>query len=406
MHLLKILGMSSLLRAPRRCFALALLQPLLLFGPAAFSQEISLLGSRSGDQFAAQAAFSTNGGYVVWQDSLIDGKGFGIAAQKLTTDLAADGAVFRVNVVVPDSQVKPQIALLKNGSYIFVWQSGKNGSEDIIARVRTARGAWATGELFVNTFRKGSQVDPAAAALANGNAVVLWSSADQDGSYWGVYGQRLTPAGAKVGREFRVNQSTNFSQRNASVAALPNGGFVAAWISEQQRGQGTVDVFARIFKPDGTPLGDEFLVNTTLNLCAAPAVSSVPGGFAAVWGERNPRGDDKSSDIFMRTFAADGTGAGEVARVNSTTEGDQMSPKIVSGHDSYEVVWSGPGGIYGQKFSATGARAGDEIQINGTKRSQQVQPAATTTSAGGILVLWSGYVFGGSTMDVFARQLR
>ena len=46
-----------------------------------------------------------------------------------------------------------------------------------------------------------------------GAILVVWHSVnvvmgrDQDGSGFGIYGQRLNAAGAKVGGEFQVNQS-------------------------------------------------------------------------------------------------------------------------------------------------------------------------------------------------------
>jgi hypothetical protein len=34
-----------------------------------------------------------------------------------------------------------------------------------------------------------------------------------------------------------VNQFTNYNQRTPAVAALAGGGFVVAWVSEQERGR-------------------------------------------------------------------------------------------------------------------------------------------------------------------------
>ena len=39
----------------------------------------------------------------------------------------------------------------------------------------------------------------------------------------------------EVGNEFLVNQFTSYNQRTPAVAALTDGGFVVAWVSEQQR---------------------------------------------------------------------------------------------------------------------------------------------------------------------------
>ena len=46
----------------------------------------------------------------------------------------------------------------------------------------------------------------------------------------------FTPAGKKVGAaNFLINQFTAYNQRTPAVAALKNGGFVVAWVSEQER---------------------------------------------------------------------------------------------------------------------------------------------------------------------------
>ena len=49
---------------------------------------------------------------------------------------------------------------------------------------------------------------PSVASDAAGNFVVVWDSADQDGSDVGVFGQRYASSGAPLGPEFRVNTYT------------------------------------------------------------------------------------------------------------------------------------------------------------------------------------------------------
>ena len=157
--------MSSLFRLRPRVFILALLQPLFLFAQTSDNGTYSLVGTQPGDQVGAQASLGNRGGYVVWQDSLIDQKGFGIAARRLNSSLVGEGEIFRVNVSAPESQINPRLALLKNSGCVFVWQGGNIGAENVFLRFRGSNGAWLTGDLFANTYRKGSQVDPAVACL-------------------------------------------------------------------------------------------------------------------------------------------------------------------------------------------------------------------------------------------------
>ena len=54
-------------------------------------------------------------------------------------------------------------------------------------------------------------------ALNDGGFVVTWSSNGQDGSGYGIYGQRYAADGTAVGSEFLINQITAGFQ-NAEMA--------------------------------------------------------------------------------------------------------------------------------------------------------------------------------------------
>src|SRR5690348_14877382 len=61
------------------------------------SADYKVVGSLAGDQINAQLSLSTNGGYLVWQDSAVDNDGFGIRAQRIDTSMQKVGPMFRVN---------------------------------------------------------------------------------------------------------------------------------------------------------------------------------------------------------------------------------------------------------------------------------------------------------------------
>ena len=54
-------------------------------------------------------------------------------------------------------------------------------------------------EFQVNTYTSDNQQEPSVTSLADGGFVVTWMSANQDGSSWGVYGQRYAADGAASG---------------------------------------------------------------------------------------------------------------------------------------------------------------------------------------------------------------
>ncbi len=392
--------------------------------------DYKIVGSLPGDQTWPQAAISTNGGYLVWQDNSIGTNGLNIRAVRLNASLGQAGAPFRVNAQTVGEHEKPQVALLNNGGAVFVWQGGKLGYQKIYARFLNAAGSFTTTtNILVNTYTNEFQINPAVATLRNGNVVVVWASYGQDGDLQGIYGQLFSPSGAKIGTEFQINQWPYGNQRTPAVAALANGNFVVTWVSELQRSSRSVDIYARLFDSTGAPLCNEFPVNiTTSNVCANPAIAASPrGGFAVVWSQNDnvtltsgsrdgvvvsgvpTRRSTNSWDVFMRIY--DGSGAAMTAPVllNTWRFGDQFGPRLSSFGANYLAVWTSLGqdthweGVFGQFVSGSGGLEGVEFQVNTTPISRQIQPTVATDGVSRFLALWTSFG-AGTSFDLFARQ--
>ena len=71
------------------------------------------------------------------------------------------------------------------------------------------------GEFLVNTQTTLDQLDPALDVAPDGSFTVVWGGEAQDGSGFGVFGQRFDPSGGRRGAEFRVNEYTFFDQHTA-----------------------------------------------------------------------------------------------------------------------------------------------------------------------------------------------
>jgi hypothetical protein len=111
-------------------------------------------------------------------------------------------------------------------------------------------------EFRVNTFTNGKQYLPAVTADgSNGTFVVVWESFLQDGSGWGVFGQRYLPSGVPSGGEFRVNTYTTDDQTGPSVAADTAGNFVVVWTSDKQDDPIFSGVFGQRYSATGAALG-------------------------------------------------------------------------------------------------------------------------------------------------------
>ncbi|MBI3415830.1 MAG: hypothetical protein HY043_11030 [Verrucomicrobia bacterium] len=433
--------MSSLRRWRAKPIFLCLLAglPSLVGGQSLYSPQAgqyAVAGSLPGDQVHSDVSVNGAGGYVVWQDHFTDGDGLGISAQRLDATFSGTLNTFRVNEQGKGDQENPRVAMLKNGGAAFVWQGGRYGFQRIYARFLNKDGTFATGDVMVNTYVSGQQIDPSLAALSDGNIIVTWSSFGQDGSLYGVYAQRLAPDGSKLGSEFQVNQTTRLNQRASSVAALAGGGFVVTWVSERLAGvvhntddQGrttpvgsgaeiyAVDVFARIYDASGVAQGAEFKASSRPNLCANPTVSGVgDGGFAVAWSERVGKitvdGEVKTNgwDIATRVFDAQGTAKGDAVFVNTYTYGDQFLPRLAGQGNDLLLVWTSLGqdgsreGVFGRFLAASGSPTGDEFLVNTTTISQQLHPATAADGAGRFLVVWSSFVGGPASFDLFSQR--
>jgi hypothetical protein len=299
--------------------------------------------------------------------------------------------------------------MLRNGNTIFVWQSKALGTPDIFARF--AQGTnYYTADIRVNTYIKDQQVEPAAAALPDGGAMVVWASYQQDGGQWGIYARKLTAAGAgATAQEFRVNQFIG-NQRRPAVCALANGNVVFAWLSEKQRSAASLDIYARVFTAAGMPATGEFLVNSAANKCASPALAPLnSGGFTAAWSEKDTI-PTNSWDVWGRAFSASGAPVVAPFRINSHLFGDQIQPRLASAPNGVLAVWTSLGqdgdreGVFGRFLLGGDKVSGDEFQVNTTWISQQLDPDVAWNGVDRFLVVWTSFTGVPSGFDLFGQM--
>ena len=430
----------SFIRKIALCCGLVVGIPGVVFGQTNYyttkGVEYAIVSSLPGDQVFPDAAVTTNGGFVVWQDNITDGDGWGVSAMQLN----GTGSSFRVNVQGAGDQQNPRVALLQNGGAVFVWQGGQPSQQHIYAQFLSSSCTFlTTTDVVVSMPTNNFQINPAVATLTNGNVVIVWGSFDEaaPGSMQDVYGRIFSPAGTPVTGEILINQynPTNnpdyaFNQRTPTVAALANGGFVVAWVSEQQNAvaatnatdeapsqmqYGSVDIYARRYNGSGVAPTNEFLVNTDSNPCANPAVAAASdGSFMVAWDARDmtsPLGN--GLDIYARSFSSAAVG-GTMLRVNSYLYGDQYAPRISSIGTDYLIVWTSLGqdgsreGVYGQFLSTDGrgdiSEVGGEFRVNTTTLGQQMQPTVASDGSSQFLAIWSSFTGLQYGFDLYAQR--
>ena len=290
---------------------------------------------------------------VVWtRPQNVYGRRFDAAGNPL-------GGEFQVNTNPPTYLgTPPTVATAPTGQFVVAWQSHiHDGSAfGVFAQRYDAAGNTVGGEFQVNTYTTGDQTGPVAAVDAAGNLVIVWFSLLQDGSGWGLYGQRYDAAGIPQGPEFAINAYTTSHQFLHDVATDAAGNFVVAWHSEGQDGD-SGGIFARRFDAAGAPLGGELQVNThTTGDQSRPDVGvDADGSFAVVW--RSPH-DGDGQGIFGRRYDTTGTPVGGEFMVNGFTPHDEDSPAVEhNGNGTFVVVWDGERldrEIFAQRYEETG----------------------------------------------------
>ncbi len=365
-------------------------------------------------QRASSAAADNDGNFVVvWQSGGQDGSLLGIFGQRYEATGDPVGSEFQINSYTPDRQSSPSVASDGVGNFVVVWQDYfLDGSErGVFAQRYDGAGNPIGDEFQVNSYTSGIQDSPSVGTDSVGNFVVVWRSDTQDGSGFGVFGQRFAATGAPLGGEFQINTYTSGGQLRPTVASDSAGNFVVAWEDDSQDGSGS-GIFARRYDAAGDPLGRAFQVNshTTGAQRDVDVASTAAGSFVVVW--RSDDQDGSGRGVFGQRYDAAGDPTGAEFQANSYTIGEQDRPSAEFDEaGNFVVTWTGDlqdgsdNGVFGQRFDAAGSRTLDEFQVNDFTNNSQSGSSVLASQAGSFVVTWSSYLQDGSSDGVFGRVL-
>lgn len=242
------------------------------------------------------------------------------------------GDEFIVPTTTVADQDNPWVSADSLGNFVVVWMDeALDGDGDgVIGKVYNADGTVKVDEFIVPTNTTGDQESPRVVMAKDGHFIVVWQSDDEEDGL-DIYAKIFNPDGSVLTDEFQVNTYTDNDQKNASIDIADNGDFVIAWSS---KGQDNADestrygVFAQRFQADGTAVGEEFQVNTYIdNNQSDPTVGVWPcGRFIIAWESRNQL---DNYDIYFQLYDMDGAPVGEETHANRRiTYKSQGNPKV------------------------------------------------------------------------------
>ena len=313
--------------------------------------------AKVGAQSFPAIAGTSDGGFVVtWLGTATTGKSTGIWARRWSAAGKALSGDVRVDTTAGTRQSAPSIAASATGGYLISWVSNNASGTtfDVHTQLydRTARRVG--GEVKANTVTMLTMTSASAVAELPGTGwVVGWTSFTKVGAKPIVKAQRLTAKGVRAGAEIAVTSAT-WAQSEPVVASLKGEGFVVVWVSQGQDGSGK-GLYAQRYSTAGARLGAAFRVNATTagDQSEPSAVSRRGNGFLVVW--TSP--DASGKGVYCRLYGANGVPFDAVFPVNSSTANHQWQPAVsMRSASSFVVVWTslatdgGAEGVYGQRF--------------------------------------------------------
>ncbi|KAF0221999.1 MAG: thrombospondin type 3 repeat protein outer membrane domain-containing, partial [Rhodospirillaceae bacterium] len=335
----------------------------------------------------------------------IIGQRFGLGGQKL-------GGEFIVNSDTDPDQYWPAIDSLGDG-FIATWQSYSQGSDPnagIYGQRFSQDGTKIGLEFHVNTYVTIDQQRPKVAELSNGGFVVTWTSTGQDASTYGVYAQRYDADGIAAGVEFRVNNTVSGDQSVRSVTGLADGGFMVVWHDAGLDTNG-YGIYARRYDAAGSPASAEFRLNDIVALAQKePAIDVLAnGGLVVAW--QTMTGDGDGNGIAVRRFDSAGTALGTETIVNTTVAGEQTQPQVTAlATGGYAVGWVSDNkddagkAVVVRVFDAQGNAISGEILANTYGSGDQNALVLTALAGGGFQAAWVSAGQDGSSGGIYAQR--
>ena len=325
-----------------------------------------------------------------------------IAGSAVAQPPAPIGSEVGVNTTTTGLQDFHSVAVLDDGTFIVVWETDATGDDDIMLRRFAADGTALSAEVPVNATTTGEQQDPDVAALRAGGFVVVWDSGT--GGNREIVGRLFENDTTPVAGEFSVSDEADHDHNDAAVAGLLGSDFVVVW---EREGADTTneDLVAREFLAARGPSG--FIdVNVTVaeDQEDVAIAAAADGNYVVAW----ESGDDSDDDIFARRFQP-GVGAlgGEIA-VSTEGGGLQENCDVAMHPDGrfavvYENDATDPWSVRARFYDATATPVSAPFTVN-TANRPVLAPSIAMDSIGRGIVVWDRLQLDG-TSDIIANAV-
>ncbi len=177
-----------------------------------------------------------------------------------------------------------------------------------------------------------------------------------------IYGQRLSPSGTPLGANFII-QTTNqvLAFRPPALACVDSARFFVVWEGQQSGPGRQRPVYVQRFSPDGTQAGPMFLVDTTPFGQPAAAVGK-EGRLMIAWPDSHPV---RGWTVLARPHNRIGQPLDTAVVVSDSTRNPQFPVVSADPEGRFLVAWQDRGAVmYAQLIDSFGIRIGDSFLVN------------------------------------------
>ena len=213
----------------------------------------------------------------------------------------------------------------------------EHGTSGVYAQLFDPLGRVLTHEIHVNATVAGQQADPAVAFAPDGTAWVVWTSTGQNGSTGAaVVARRFGPAAggetfAALGDEIVLTDLTGDLRPSPALAMNDRGEMLVAWIAKSAGGEAIA--MGRVLGADGAMRGDEFRLSDAAAAAGgsdrpASVAALADGSFLAAWARFDAAGDP--AGIVARRFDARAQAITEEVAVNEADGRTHVEPALAA----------------------------------------------------------------------------
>ena len=286
------------------------------------------------------------------------------------------------------------VTLTPDGNLLITWTAGNPYPDtfDIHAAFYATDGTKLGPDILVNTVTLGFQTEPHVVALNGGGYAIAWLHTDFGGGWSEVHYQVLSADGQKVGPEREATGTEPGDKYSGGLIATEDGGFLIAW------NESIVDasVVAQRFGADGLPLGSRMALSEVLPGQQGQAtVAALPdGNFVAAWyDDGNVRFGPATATQgrWVQIFDLSGQRIGPAHH----EQGEAMLMSFSVTETGFTLIWRGDAGtgssrgIWGQAYSLSGQALGSEFQLAAGDYDTVNLPSSTGLANGAFIAGWS-----------------